>query len=166
MSRDYPDWINAEKAAHARRVFRGQVDADRLPRLDGLIVKDRGSEIEFEISFSLDGQGQVLAEIDLSGELALECQRTLKVFRHPVKSRSKVAIVADEAQEARLPEDYESRLCPDQRLELLDLVGEEALLTLPLVPVDPESEPLPDVETSGDTHRPFEALGKLSKNLK
>jgi len=166
MSRDYPDWIHTEKAAQARRVFRGRVGCDQLPRLDGLIVNGQGNEIDFQISFSLDGQGQVLAEVKLNGEIALQCQRTLKTFRHAIESASKVAIVADEASVAELPENYEPRLCPDQRLELLDLVGEEALLALPLVPVDPESEPMPDLEESSDTHRPFAALGKLSKNSK
>jgi len=166
MSRDYPDWIDTEKAAQARRVFRGQVDADQLKRLDGLIVEGEGSEIEFEISFSLDGQGQTLAVVKLKGELALQCQRTLETFRHGVNSRSTVAILTDEAEEASLPGDYESRLCTNQRLELLDLVGEEALLALPLVPVDPNSEPMPDLETTADTHRPFATLGKLDKNSK
>jgi uncharacterized protein len=166
MSRDYPDWIPTEKAAQARRVFHGRVDADRLKRLEGLIVAGQGSEIAFEVSFFLDDQGQILAQVALEGEVALQCQRTLGTFRQKLSSRSKVAIVADEAQEDRLPEDYESRLCPDQRLELLDLVGEEALLALPLVPVDPASDPLPDADPVADTHRPFAALGKLGKNLK
>jgi len=166
MSRDYPDWIHTEKAAQARRVFRGRIDGDQLPRLDGLIVEGQGSEIDFEISFSLDDQGQVLALVKLEGELALQCQRTLKTFRQAVRSHSRVAIVEDEAQEAGLPDDYESKLCADQRLELLDLVGEEALLALPLVPVDPDSKPMPEPDSSGDTHRPFAGLDKLGKDSK
>jgi uncharacterized protein len=166
MSRDYPDWINTEKAAQAKRVYRGSVEVEELPRLDGMIVKGQDSEIDFEVAFGLDGQGQIVADLAVRGDVTLQCQRTLTTFRQAIASRSKVGIVADERQEAELPEDYEARLCPDHRLELLDLVGEEVLLALPLVPVDPASEPLPDLEGSGDTHRPFAALDKLSKNSK
>jgi len=166
MSRDYPDWINTDKAAQAKRIYRSRVRGEELRRLDGLIVEGEGSEIEFEIAFDLDEQRQVVADVETHGKVCLQCQRTLKTFRQAVRSQSRVAIVADERQEAQLPADYEVRLCPDQRLEVLDLVGEEVLLALPLVPVDPDSEPLPDQTPSSDTHRPFEALGKLSKNSK
>ncbi|MEN1729367.1 MAG: YceD family protein [Pseudomonadota bacterium] len=137
-----------------------------LPKLDDLIVKNDEDEVEFELSFSIDGQGQTLVSVELRGELALQCQRTLKTFRQPIESQSVVAIVASEAQEAELPEDYEVRVCPDQRLELLDLIGEEVLLALPLVPVDPESEPMAAAPEVKDTHRPFEALAEMAAAAK
>lgn len=166
MSRDFPDWVNSEKAAIARRVFNGCVEVDRLPRLAGLTVAGEPGQFEFEVSFALDEQEQVLAAVELHGEVALQCQRTLKTFRQEIRSQSRVAIVANETEEAALPEDYEVRICADHRLELLDLIGEEALLALPLVPVDPTSEPVSAEEKAKDTHRPFEALAELSKGSK
>jgi len=163
MSRDYPDRIDVDKAASARRVFRGRIGASRLARLNGLIVAGEPGDFEFQVSFARDSQGQVLAEVDLKGEVALQCQRTLKTFRQGIESHSRVAFVVSEDEEAALPEDYEPRVCVDQRIELVDLIGEEALLALPLVPVDPESDPFPEAPEAKDTHRPFEALAALTK---
>jgi uncharacterized protein len=164
MSRDYPDRIDVDKAASARRVFRGWIEASRLARLEGLIVAGEPGGFEFELSFSRDSQGQNLAEVDLKGEVAMQCQRTLRTFRQALESHSRVAFVVSENEEAALPEDYEPRVCADQRIELADLIGEEALLALPLVPVDPESDPFPEAPEAKDTHRPFEALAALTKD--
>ena len=165
MSRDFPDWIDPDKAAAAGREFSGTVPLARLPRLEGMIADPEGAEIEFRIVFGHDEQRQVRAEVSVSGHVPLRCQRTLKVFEHPIKSRSVVGIVASDRAAEALPEDYEPLLCPDNKVELVRLIGEEVLLGLPLVPIDPESTRVgEDVRTeeapASDTHRPFADLAE------
>ncbi|AKS41936.1 YceD family protein [Wenzhouxiangella marina] len=163
MSRDYPDWIHPEKAASARRDFSGRVPVERLERLRGLVVEGEPGWVEFSLRFSHDEQGQIRIDVHVDAEVPLQCQRTLKTFQQALSSDSVVAVVGSEEEEAALPEDYEARLCPDDRLEVLDLVAEEVLLALPLVPVDPASEPMEAPAAEAETHRPFEALAALKK---
>jgi uncharacterized protein len=163
MSRDFPDWVHPGKAAAARRHFSGTVEAERLPRLAGIIVADAGGEIEFNLDFAGDEQGQVRVNVRVSGWVPMQCQRTLKTFRQVIEAESVVGVVTSEAEAASLPEDYDPQICPDSRLELLGLIEEEVLLGLPLVPVDPESSRIGVDPQPADTHRPFEALAALKK---
>lgn len=162
MSRDFPDWIDPDKAAAAGREFSGTVPLSRLPRLEGMIADPGEAEIGFRISFGHDEQRQVRVEVAVSGMVPLYCQRSLERFEHPIESRSTVGIVADDRAAEALPENYEPLLCPDNKVELVRLIGEEVLLGLPLVPVDPRSSRVR--ERPGhppDTHRPFAGLDRL-----
>jgi uncharacterized protein len=160
MSRDFPDWIDPDKAAAAGREFSGTVPLARLTRLEGMIAEPGDAEIGFRIVFGHDDQRQVRAEVSVSGHVPLQCQRTLKVFEHPIDSRSVVGIVPDDRSAESLPEDYEPLLCPDNKVELVRLIAEEILLGLPLVPVDPASERMADEPPEQDTHRPFADLAE------
>jgi uncharacterized protein len=164
MSRDFPDWVQVEKAAAARREFAGTVPLRRLKRLTGMIADPGDAEIAFELSFAHDDQRQVRVEVWVKGQVPLTCQRTLKVFFHDLDSRSVVGIVASERDAAALPDDYEPLMVTDGRVELIKLIEEEMLLGLPLVPVDPDSSRMGEDESSGaDTHRPFAGLANLKK---
>ncbi|MCC5864924.1 MAG: DUF177 domain-containing protein [Wenzhouxiangella sp.] len=164
MSRDFPDWINPDKAAAARREFSGTMPLSRMPRLSGLIEGIEQGSINFRLSFARDEQNQVRIDVKVEGRVPMRCQRTLAIFEQIVSGRSVVAVVSSEDEVASLPDDYEPVLCPDQRLELAALVEEEVLLSLPLVPVDPDTSQVGQPERLADTHRPFEVLAELRKN--
>ena len=164
MSRDFPEWVQPEKAAAARREFAGTVLLKRLERLSGMIADPGEAEIAFEVHFAHDDQRQVRVEVRVKGPVPLICQRTLKRFHHALDSRSVVGIVSSERDAEALPDDYEPMLVTDSRVELITLVEEEMLLALPLVPVDPESTRLGNDDSSGaDTYRPFAGLADLKK---
>lgn len=160
MSRDFPDWIDPHKAAAAGREFSGTVPLARLPRLEGMIADPGDAEIGFRVVFGYDEQRQVRAEVSVSGQVPLRCQRSLRVFEHPIESGSIVGIVPDDRTAEALPEDYEPLLCPDNKVELVRLIGEEILLGLPLVPIDPASPRVGSEAPTSDTHRPFEDLAE------
>ena len=164
MSRDFPDWVHPEKAAAARREFAGSVPVDRMPRLAGLIVEGRATEINFHLAFGHNELGQIRVDVEISGHVPLQCQRSLRVFDHQLRSTSVVGIVLSDDEADGLPGDYEPLVCPDNRLMLLDMVEEEILLGLPLVPVDPDSSRIGAEPATADTHRPFEALSALKKD--
>lgn len=165
MSRDYPDWVHPLKAAQARREFSGSVRLSRLTRVLDLIEAPGEDEIAFEIAFALDDQGQATAQVRVHGTVALICQRTLKPYRQQLDSHSFIGIVSDESAADGLPGDYEPLVLPDQRLSLEDLVAEELLLALPLVPRAPESTPVGVAEAAPepDTQRPFAGLAQMQK---
>ena len=138
-----------------------------MPRLDDLIVGDSGGEVAFTLSFSLTEQRQIRVEVEVSGWLPLCCQRSLETYRHELNSSAVVGIVADEAEIDALPGELEPLVCSDRRLKLAELVEEEVLLGLPLVPTSPKSQRITAKDGSDqgetETHRPFEVLAALKK---
>jgi uncharacterized protein len=115
--------------------------------------------------------GLPIAQLDIEGAAELTCQRCLAPMRWPVESSSRVALIASEKQADRVPEDLEPVLAEDDRLRLRDLVEEELLLALPIVPLhaDPkdcaeiDQRVLADENASQTTQRPFERLNELLK---
>jgi len=163
MSRDFPDWVNPDKAASAGREYSGSMPLARMSRLEGMIADPGSAEIEFEIDFDRDDHHQIKAVVAVSGQVPLRCQRTLEVYQQAIDSRSTVGIVANDREAEALPDDYEPFLSTDGRVELVRLVGEEVLLGLPLVPIDPDSSRLPGADKKADTHRPFADLAERLK---
>ncbi len=167
MSRDYPDWLNPFKAAQARREFSGTIRLAELGPVQGLIDDPGESEIAFELAFGLDDQRQVRVRVHVSGDVPMVCQRSLRPFRQPIDSESVVAVVESEAAADGLPEDYEPLVIAEPRLGIADLVAEEVLLALPLVPRAPDSAPIGTQPATrpedADSHRPFAVLADLSR---
>ena len=100
------------------------------------------------------------------------CQRTLERFFHPVDIRQRLGLIRDEAEEAALLPDVEAVLVDDNgSLRPADLIEDELILALPVVPINPDSEaieaewPADMVEIEEETPNPFAALSAL-KDLK
>ena len=90
-----------------------------------------------------------------------------------VDSTTHVALILTEAQAADVPEELEPVLARDGRISAGELVEEELLLALPIVPLHeelsecavPESAPLVAGEAPEHvTQRPFEGLGDLLRH--
>ncbi|KAG0765876.1 hypothetical protein G6F22_017944 [Rhizopus arrhizus] len=62
-------------------------------------------------------------------------------FLLPVKMTQRLGLIRDEDEESSLPEEYEALLVPeDGQLRPLDLVEDELVLAVPVVPLSPDGE--------------------------
>jgi len=167
MSRDYPDWINPFKAAQARREFAGTIRLSDLRPVVDLIDEPGNAELSFSLAFCVDDQREVCIRVRVSGDVPMICQRTLQPFQQRIDSESVVAVVDSAEAADRLPEDYEPLVLSEPRLRIADIVTEELLLALPLVPKAPDSEPVGSGEEAAagnsDTHQPFAGLAALAR---
>lgn len=156
----------------------GQADIDfaiplaEFPRLSPQLA-DKNGEIRGHVRFARE-IGIPVADVELNGELTLECQRCFGHLSFPVKSRERVAMVAGAEEADRVPTGRETILAPEHRISIRELVEEELLLALPLVPLHEPEEcaaapaeetPVQD-EPAPDVQRPFERLGELLKRDK
>ena len=87
-----------------------------------------------------------------------------------VDAVAEVALVGSEADVARVPAELEPMLAPGGRVSIGELVTEELLLTLPIVPLHAGGEacaPAPveaaPAERTQETHQPFARLAELLK---
>lgn len=156
----------------ARRGVEGRLPLSALTRLRDSLVDDEG-EVRFSIDFDHDALKVPYAELRIEAELPLECQRTLERFLLPVRIEQRLGLIRSESEEAALPPDYEPLLMPeDGMLRTAELVEDELILAVPVVPVSPGSDPVerdwsqPDAAAEPERPNPFAALASLKKNPK
>jgi uncharacterized protein len=137
MSLEYPDWLDARRAAEGRREFSGTMSLARMTRLVPLLASSDGFAW-FSAGFGFDEQGKVAIRIEVEAELMLICQRSLEPYSELVKRSSVLGVIEDIAEEDSLPEHLDPVLAENGRLALLELVEEELLLGMPQVPRKPE----------------------------
>jgi uncharacterized protein len=115
-------------------------------------------------------QGIAVAELALHGGATLECQRCMRPMELPLDTVTRVALIGSEAEAGRVPSDLEPVLAAGGRISIGELVTEELLLTLPIVPLhahgtvcaSASAAPAPQ-QDEGETHKPFARLGELLK---
>jgi uncharacterized protein len=156
----------------ARRSFEGTLPIAALTRLRGMLAGDVGV-VEYELDFGRDSLGISYVDVRVRASLIVTCQRSLEPFALPVTVDTRLGLIKLERDEAALPPEYEPLLvAEDGRLSPADVIEDELLLALPLVPVNPESS-LPDEVTSheleedisdqGRSENPFAVLRELKK---
>lgn len=170
MSAEVPEILDAWRMVSARRGFEGRLPLSSMPRL-GEVLPDTEGEVAFALDFDRDALQVAFVELRIDAVLPLQCQRTLQRFLLPVHIVQRLGLLpadADEADEAALPPGYEALLVAgDGMLRPAELVEDELILAVPVVPVMPGSEaverdwPVPaDEEMRAN---PFSALQSLKK---
>ncbi|MFM8468282.1 MAG: YceD family protein [Oxalobacteraceae bacterium] len=128
-------------------------------------LADLGGELRwsFQAGFHPEGDSQLLMEV--AGTVKLICQRCMAPFDHSLQAQATLVLAADEnaadEAEARLDDERIDVIVGTKTMDLLMLVEDEALLSLPLSPrheVCPG--PVTDVEKD-KVESPFAVLKTL-----
>ena len=162
-----PETLDAWRMVAARRQFEGRLPLSALPRLRGSLADVEG-ECSFSLEFGQDTLQVPYIELSIDAGLPLVCQRSLERFVFPVQSVLRLGLIRDEADEAALPPGYEPLLVPEDGLvRPAELVEDELVLALPVVPLAPGSEPVERTWSAGEEElqaaSPFAALASLKK---
>jgi uncharacterized protein len=162
MSEGWSKLLDIGPLADGRADIDFTIPLKEFPRVLPLLAAPDG-EARGRVDFSREGPNAV-AEVHVSADVPLRCQRCLSPLKWPVDSTGRAALVATHAQAARVPETLETVLAPEYRISLRDLVEEELLLALPLVPRHEDNECAGErAGTQSETHRPFGQLNELLK---
>jgi len=162
-----PEAVDAWRMVAAQREFKGRIPLAALARLRDSLLEPEG-DVRYQLAFGTDALGVHYAELRIEAELPLECQSSLRRFLLPVRLEQRLGLIRDEAGEAALPPDYEALLVEaDGMLKPAELVEDELILALPVVPVSPDAEAVERefVPTAEETAQasPFAALAGLKK---
>lgn len=164
MSHGLPDQVDVWRMVSGRRCFSGNIPLSELTRLRGSLA-DRDGSVACDLEFDTDEFDQAYVQVQVQGNLPLVCQRTLEVYRQPVSITVRLGLIRREDQEAALAPGYEAFLVPpDGLVTPADLVEDELILALPLVPSRPDTvvEPAVDeVERQPERTNPFAVLKKM-----
>lgn len=127
-----------------------------------------GGSVRGQMEFARE-QGMPVADLAFSGTVTLQCQRCLQPMERSLERVSRIALIASEDEAARVPAEREPVLAPGGRISIGELLTEELLLLLPIVPLHEERECASELAaperaaTGGETHRPFAKLADLLK---
>ena len=168
MSATLPAVLDAWRMVSARRCFEGTVPLASFKRLRTSLVDTEG-DVRFTLEFGHDAMNQAFVEVRAEADLPLQCQRTLERYLQPVRVMQQLGLITSEAQEDALPEGMEPLLVPENaELRPLDLVEDELILALPVVPINPDSS-LPEAVwplEDDDKPNPFGVLAALKDHKK
>jgi uncharacterized protein len=136
MNAALPESVDAWRMVQARRTFQGSLPLANLKRLRDSLADSTG-EVAYDLEFGKDEIGVAHLRVRADATLPLTCQRTLDVFGLPVHVDTKLGLIAREADEAALPSDYEPLLTADGQVNLADVIEDELILAVPVVPLKP-----------------------------
>lgn len=172
MSVALPEFVDAWRMVSARRSFAGALPIGAMPRLCEALANREGVA-QFELDFGRDSLGTAYIDVRISAPVTLLCQRTLDPFVLPLVVENRLGLIKLERDESALPPGCEPLLVnEDGRLNPSEVIEDELLLALPLIPINPDSK-LPDYvaepeaeEFSNASERidnPFAILRELKK---
>ena len=141
----------------------GEVPVAELPRMADVLADSAG-----EISYVLRGftgkDGKPQLELSLDGVCNLRCQRCLNALPYQIKLVSKLRLMSEgETDGADIEDDEVDNIPAEKRLDVLALLEEELLLSLPIAPKHGSGECEIAVEGLNRSNNPFAVLAGLKK---
>ena len=169
MSAPWSKPLDIDRLADGRTDVDFAVPLAELPKLRAQFASVAGS-VDGRVRFERE-VGVPVAELKMSGIARLTCQRCLDAMDVVVDRTVRVGLIKAEADVGRVPEDLEPMLAPEGRISVGQLVEEELLLALPIVPLHDDSAacgvasspPSADEQEPLTTQKPFERLNELLK---
>jgi uncharacterized protein len=172
MSQGWSKLLDIGPLADGRAEIDFSIPLKEFPRVLPLLAAPGGQAVG-NVEFGREGRIAV-ARTAFEAAVTLTCQRCLQPLAWKLNGVGRAALVAGAAEAERVPEQLETVLAPEYRISIRDLVEEELLLALPLVPRHENDEcagavggtqagQASEVEPAGETHRPFGQLGELFK---
>ncbi|MBV1789893.1 DUF177 domain-containing protein [Marinobacterium sp. D7] len=164
-----PKRVDPRKLAEREAKIEGVADVSAMPRLVSLLANDSG-EVQVELSFAVDEQRLRTVSGSASGSVMLTCQRCLEPVSVDVEAEVNLAMVLNEEQAKNLPRYYDPLIVEAEDVELLSLIEDELILSLPLVAYHDDCSVQTSfgdadeaARTQKDKPNPFSVLAELKK---
>ncbi|MDD2667359.1 MULTISPECIES: YceD family protein [Zoogloea] len=137
------------------------VPVESLGRLVESLLEPVGT-VTFEFQGERDDEGKLYVDLQIQGDLVLQCQRCLEAMVWPCNVQNRLLLLrsGEELPENELENDAVDALEVEPLTDLLALVEDEVLLALPLVPRHENCEP-PVKAGVDDEISPFAVLRQL-----
>lgn len=161
--------IDSAEFARLGSALTGEVQVAELPRLHDELA-DTSGRIGYELTGYKGPHGEPGLRLKLSGSLILRCQRCLQPLEHPVASQRDFLLVRPGDPEPDIGEEGETidHVPADPKLDVVGLVEEELVLSLPMAPMHApgQCEPARPAQSMARQNSPFSALAALKRDPK
>jgi DUF177 domain-containing protein len=154
-----PGVIDGLQFARGAQAVRGVLGTGQLPRLAEL--HGATESLAFGVRGGVREDGKPCLWISVSGELRLVCQRCLGQLILPLSIEAELVLTED-AREIEQAEDDVDRVLATRAMSVAQLVEDEVLLSLPMVPRHERCAA--GVAVDRETHAsPFSVLTELKR---
>ena len=148
------------------RMLRGKIILNECVRVKDYLYDNQG-ELKYKISGVLDKNDKSVLQVTIIGEISLHCQRCLGEITHLLDIHRDIYLAENENELSHLDEiETIDGILADSNLDVLELIEDEIILSLPISPRHRENEcsaqELTDSNSIGKKN-PFAALAKLKK---
>ena len=122
-----------ESLANREVTLDGELDIGKLARLTTLLHSGVGS-VRATLRFRQRRDGWLGVELDYRGSIQLVCQRCLEPFSYELAENVNVVVADSVSAPSATPEGYEPFELEEGRLQPAQLVEDELIVAIPLVP--------------------------------
>lgn len=171
------DKLDVQAFAHEGASLEGEWPAVELPRLADAAAAEAPASAWPAVHWSLEGEErarraaepQIWLHLTAEAEVSLTCQRCLQPVHEHLQLERSILFVRSEDEAASLdPDSEDDVLALPRHLDAKELIEDELLLALPLVPrhdLCPQPLPTPTEEEAPveEKPNPFAALQALKK---
>jgi len=153
--------IDALEFAGNGREIRGEIPIKELSRLDDMLLDSAGT-LAYVVRGARINDRDVL-DVSLNGVVHLRCQRCLADLEFPIEVLSRLKLASAEELDAVDDEDEDEYIEASSQLDVIGLVEDELLLSLPFSPRHPDGACSPVSEGLKQSANPFAVLAGLKK---
>jgi len=123
--------IDGLQYARAAMEQRGRLGIEQMPRLARMQCSTEG--LEYRLSGGRASNGELCLRIGVRGELQLPCQRCLGPLTLAIAVDAELQLAESVREIARADDDID-RVLASRRMDVGQLVEDEVILALPMVP--------------------------------
>lgn len=128
-----PEHIDPFRYAEQNLGLDGTVKIANMQRLSS-ILNSGEDVVTVNLKFGVDEQGVVYLKGHLNAKLTLQCQRCMDQLVYEIITDFVLGIVSTLDEANALPEHYEPALAKEGQLALRELIEDEIILNLPIIP--------------------------------
>lgn len=163
-----PEYIDPYRYAEQNLQLKGLVKLSDMQRLS-VNLNQEMDKAECDLQFGVDEQKVPFLKGHVVAKLKLQCQRCMEPFIYEIISDFALGIVDTLDEANALPDIYEPALAKDGQLALRELIEDELILNLPIIPRHaPEAchVQLPVADTGWEKDKVKENPFKVLQSLK
>lgn len=133
MCNPLPELLDPFQSVALHSCFEGSIPLAHFERLGPMLLNTDGL-VSYRLHFCRDAAGLSVISGTINTELILCCQRCNGKLSQPVHTNLSLALIESIDQCSLLPEHYDPVLIDDRLLHPGDLIEDELILSVPLIP--------------------------------
>ena len=163
LSKDLPDQLKLFNFAKKEISLSGLYQISDFPKISE-IASNKSDNVRVDLSFYLKNNKTPCVDGIIDLDIVLPCQRCLDDLSIALKVNFNLAFVRHDQQSEELDSDYEIYVIEEEELATFDLISDEILLSIPMVPThdyDCIKEINEQEVVEGKSENPFAILKKI-----
>jgi uncharacterized protein len=133
MEKFIPEHVDPFRFAEQSLQLDGSVKIADMKRLSANLIATNDN-VAVNLRFGVDEQGITYLKGHIDAKLTLQCQRCMEAFVYGIMSNFALGVVTTLDEANALPTHYEPALAKEGFLALRELIEDELILNLPIIP--------------------------------